>query len=468
MKMNKFFAAFVAATMLLTSCSKEEAGNGTITQGEETFAGISISIPSPLASRAEAGAEAGNAATAAESLISNVGVFVVDAAAGTIDKLYLSTGSDFTFNGLTGVATANKAIRTTTGLKTVYVVTNYDGVKAQIDALGAAAFTNNALALGENSFKTESAGTLVNMTMTGSVVETISVQSEADALATPIEIDIYRNLAKVIVRHAAATTPVTGGKHQASTLEFGMISKANGAWLSNTPTTTASSATASAYTGIPTAALSNDAHAYWNNFSAHVLGTTAGVYKAVNAFNSGATAYQTYGGWYCHENIYAASGAGLELYAGNTTSARIRGKFIPNEIVTAIAADGTRTVFNNTSTSTASSFYRLVDGSYWTEGAYTTATGATPGNPDYIAASSFSSKYDGGMGYYRIIVMDEDRVPGVKRNNYYDLAIEAIEGPGSPTEEPDDVIDPLDEESYIAVKVTVKPWWKQSTGHVIQ
>ncbi len=32
----------------------------------------------------------------------------------------------------------------------------------------------------------------------------------------------------------------------------------------------------------------------------------------------------------------------------------------------------------------------------------------------------------------------------------------------------EDVIDPLEEESYVAVTVQVKPWWKQATGHTIQ
>ena len=469
MKMNKFFAALVAATMVLASCNKDETGGG-LTSGEETFAGVSISIPLPLTQRA--GAEDASAATAAESLISNVGVFVVDHTANTVDKLYLSSGSDFTFNPTTGIATAQKAVRTTTGVKSIYVVTNYTGVQATIDLMGAAAFGNNAIALTEDSFKTDP---LTNMTMVGKEDVNLDVQSETDALipANLVDIDLYRNLAKVIVRHEAATTPVTGGKHEANSLAFGLISKAKGAWLYNTPTTTTTDATATAYTGVPASAAGSSTDAYWANFSANVLGTgtpSNAFYKPVNALGGGANPYQTYAGWYCHENIYAVRGQGYELYAGNTTAARIRGKFIPDAMVTAFDATGSRTTDNTFSATnnTAVSFYRLYDGSYWNETAYTSATAATPGTPGYIAATAFSSKYVDGMGYYRIIVMDGDRVPGVKRNNYYDLAITSIDGPGSPTEEPADVIIPLDEESYISVNVTVKPWWRQTTGHVIQ
>ena len=471
MKMNKFFAALIAATMVLASCNKDETDGG-LTSGEETFAGVSISIPLPLNQRAadsEIGADV-NAATSTESAISNVGIFVVNLTANTIDKLYLTTtGTDFDFSA--GVATAKKAIRTTTGAKSIFVVTNYDGVKATIDAMGAAAFKNNAIALTEAAFKTESGGSLVNMTMIGKTDAILTIQSEANAIlpVNLIDVDLYRNLAKVVVRHDAAVTPVTGGKHQTGTLEFGLIAKANGAWLYNTPTTAtgaSGSATVTAYTGVPASAVSSSSDPYWNNFSDIVLGSTPGVYKQVSAFNSASNAYQTYNGWYCHENLYT------ELYAGNVTAARIRGKFIPNSLVTIFNASGQRTTIDNSANTVAASFYRYSDGSYWSAGAYTQATTAAPvisgsPNPQYIDPIYFSSEYVGGTGYYTIDVMDGNRVLSVKRNNYYDLAIDAIEGPGSPTE-PGDPTPQKNPESYISVKVTVMPWWRHHTGHTIQ
>ncbi|WP_307756626.1 Mfa1 family fimbria major subunit [uncultured Alistipes sp.] len=464
MKINKLFAAAMAATLVLASCAKDDAGNGKSGSGEETFAGISVSIPM---NKSRAGAEA-DVATDAESTITNVGVFVVGTS--SVEKIYLTTGADFTFDAATGVATARKAVLTTTGAKTIYVVANYtDALKAQIDALGAAAFGQNAIALDESNYKTEAAGVVASMTMTGSTTQTLGIMTEAQALAAPISIDVYRNLAKVVVRHSAATTPVNGGKHQAGTLEFGLITKAGGSWISNLPTTSSSEATSSAYTGVPTAAITDDTHSYWGNFSATVLGTATGVYKAVNAYNAAANAFQTYGAWYCLENIYAAKGSGKELYVGNTTAARIRGKFIPNSMVTAVnTTTGEKTITDNSGAVTAVSFYRHADGSYWNEAAYNTATTASPGDPAYVPAVNFSAKYDGGMGYYRIIVMDQERVPGVMRNNYYDLGIDAIEGPGSPTEDPGPNPEPIEEESYVAVTVNVKQWWKQSTGHTIQ
>lgn len=470
MKINKFFAAALAATIALSSCVKEDgAGNGGV-QGDETFAGISISVPMATGTRTEAGQEDANVATSAESAVSNIAVYVVGG--GKVDKLYLTvSATDFVYNAGTGLATAKKAIRTTTGAKTIYVVANYtDALKTQIESMGAAAFGQNAIALDESYFKTESGGTLVNMTMTGSADKTLAVMSEADALldANMVAIDVYRNLAKVVVRHNTATPAVpTGGKHETGSLAFGLTSKAKGAWLSNTPTTASGSATATAYTGVPAAAAADETHAYWNNFSDHVLGTT-GTYKSVNAYNS---AYTAYDGFYCHENVYKTKTAGgLELYAENTTATRIRGKFIPNTMITAYnVTTGVRTSTDNSTSTTAVSFYRHSDGSYWNETAYNAATNtANSSELGYIPASSFTSKYNGGMGYYSINVMDQDRVPGVKRNNYYDLAIEAIEGPGSPSEYPEDGPTPIDEESYVSVKVTVKSWWRQSSGHTIQ
>lgn len=464
MKINKFFAASIIAAMALSSCAKEEPA-GTTGSGEETFAGISISLPAPLV---RGGAEA-DIATSAESIITKVGVFVVGDA--TVDKIYLTTASDFTFETSTGIATAKKAIRTTTGPKTIYVVANYtDALQTKIDAMGVAAFGQNAIALDDSNFMSVTGSTLNSLTMTGSVDHTMTVMSETDALLAInlVNVNVYRNLAKVIVRHATSTPAVpTGGKHQAGSLEFGLAAKANGAWLSNVQTTGSTAATASAYTGVPAAAVGDVSNAYWTNFSDNILGASA-TYKAVNAFNA---LYTAYDGFYCHENIYKdLAGGGKELYAGNTTSAHIRGKFIPNNLVTVYSATaGTRTSVDNSASTTAVSFYRLSDGTYWNESAYASAT-ANSSDPFYINPSSFSAKYDAGMGYYRIIVMDgdPDRVPGVMRNNYYDMAINAIDGPGSPTEGPADETTPLDEESYISVKVSVKQWWKQTSGHTIQ
>ncbi len=457
MKTIKFFATALAVTTLLASCVKEHQGNPA-GDGSETYAGISISIPM---NNTRAGGEA-DIATDEESIVTKLGVFVVGES--TLDKLYLTTSTDFEFDDATGIATAKKAIRTTTGSKTIYVVANYtDEIKALIESMGVGAFGKNAMALNEAYFMT--AGT--SMVMTGSVTKTIGVVSAEDALAAAniVKIDVYRNLAKVAIRlgnSTAATNIVGGGKHQANTLSFGLIAKAKGAWLSNTPTTSSSQATATAYTGVPADAVLSTTAPYWDNFSAIILGTTAANWKLVNAY-AASPSYATMNSWYCHENIYSSSDA--NLYAGSTTTARLRAKYIPDEIVTAYnTATGERTATDNTATTTATTFYRLNDGSYWSQAAYDAAILA---GTYQIPAAKFLT-YTDGWGYYAILIMDEARVPGVMRNNYYDLAIDAIHGPGSSKEYPEDVIDPIEQESYVSVQVTVKPWWKQSTGHVIQ
>jgi hypothetical protein len=461
MKTNIIFAAALAATTLFASCAKEEPSGGAVTNGEKTFAGISVSIPmSPADTRA--GSEQ-NIASTAESAITKVGVFVVGAT--TVDKLYLETaGTDFEFNTATGIATAKKAILTSTGPKKIYVVTNYtSALKTQIDQMGVAAFDQNAIALTEADFKAETSGAITSMTMTGVKEVTLTVKTEAEALASLETVEVYRNLAKVVVRYGAAITP-TGGTHEANSVQFGLASKAKGAWLWNTPN---DGATATAYTGVTAAALLSETDAYWSNFSAPAVGATAADWKAVSAFSS-TPDYKTMPAWYAHENVYKADGSNLELYVGNTTVARIRGKFIPATWVTAYnATTGARTSAANTATA-AASFYRLNDGSYWSTAAYTTAT--TAATTYKIDAANFSAIYQDGMGYYTIKVMDDTRVPGVKRNNYYDLAINSIDGPGSPTENPDesDVTDPLDEESYVSVSVNVKAWWQQKSEHDLQ
>ncbi len=456
MRINKFFAAALAATTLFASCTKENVNDGGKTgEGEVTYAGISISVPmSPAGTRA--GAEA-DIATGDESKIENVAVFIVDGT--TVDKLYLESG-DFTFNTGTGIATANKAIRTTTGAKTIYIVANYTAtLKAKIESMGAAAFGQSAIALNESNFITSTNA----LTMTGTKDKTLDKQSAEEAIepANLINIDVYRNLAKVVVHQKTADSHkiVGGGWHKAGSLEFALAVKAQGAWLHNTPNDGAS---ATAYTVIPEAAATDDTHAFWTNFSNRTVGTTATDWKAVHASTA---ALNTMAGWYAHENIYTT------LLSGNTTIARLRGAYIPAKTVTAYnATTGVRTETTNTESTTPATFRRLgTDGSYWSTAAYNAAI-AESADDFHIPVANFSAEYANGIGYYKIMVMDEARVPVVKRNNFYDLAIEAIEGPGSPAEVSvdEEVIDPLDEESYVAVTVTVKDWWKQSTGHTIQ
>lgn len=463
MRINKFFAAALAATTLLASCAKDE--NGVIeAEGQETFAGFTISIPTaPAGTRA---GEEADLATTAESAIENVAVFVVGGS--TVDKLYL-TASDFTVAA--GVATTTKAVLTTTGTKNIFVVANYtEALKTAIDNMGVGAFGQNAITLNESNFmRLATLGDLnsnmTSITMTGKVLNqalTAATNTETAALAAPIAVNVYRNLAKVVVREGVSPLPVTGGKHQTGTVEFGLAAKAQGAWLDNAEN---DGATTTAYSTVPAAALVDPAGAsdvYWTNFSNPIVGTVATSWRAVSPFNA-AGPTSTMLGWYAHENIYAGT-----LYSGSTTTARIRGKFIPNTLVTAYdATTGARTATDNSAVTTAVSFYRLNDGSYWNETAYTTAIAA---GSFQIPATSFSAKYDGGIGYYSIVVMDDTRKPTVKRNNYYDLAINSIDGPGSPTEIPTDVdpFTPLEEESYVSVTVTVKNWWKQATGHDIQ
>ncbi len=458
MKNFKIFAAAFTAIALMASCAKDDLG-GRLTNGDQTFAGFSISIP--MGSPASRAGETGTGyASDIESTITKVGVFVVGN--GSVDKLFLETsGTDFEFDAATGIATAKKAVSTTTGNKDIYVVANYTAdLKTALSVLDASEFENYVIALDESGFMTDG----VSLVMTGKTPnQTLTAMTAQEALAPANlkEVEVYRNLAKVVVRYgtASASTIQGGGRHLS--LEFGLFSKARGAFLYNTPN---AGATATAFTTVPAAAKADETHAYWSNFSSNNVGAAAANWVAVNAYAATPT-FSSLAGLYAHENVYAAG----ELFSGNVTAARIRGQYVPDTTITGYdATSGDKTQTDTSGGSAGVTFYRHRDGSCWSEAAYTAAT-ANSTDVKHILPAYFSGPYTDGWGYYRINVMDQARALSVMRNNYYDLAIESITGPGSPLQESPGttVNDPIDENSFVAVKVKVMPWWKQSTTHMI-
>ena len=433
MKSIKFFAAALAATALMASCAKD--GNQSNQEGAPTHAGISISLKSDGA--ATRATQAGNAA---ESDITSVTVYVIDNATGRLDTKTFA-GTDFaTDSGNPGYKKANAAIPTTVGNKTVYVVANapsaLDGMLTSVLAI-----TTNSLALDETNYYTGTSydgthGTLTSVVLSGkSPSTTIGAQDATAALATPVQVDLTRNVAKIVVKDNATPITATKSGDGISNLRFALAAKAKSSYLIGQTNTALYAAGNSA----PAAG-----SAYWGNFSAR----TGLSYTDVNPSGTAATAANA---WFAleHKPNY--------FYEGNTTQIVVEAVYTPKNLVTGYASGVLTEVSNNT---TAGDFYvHKATGKAWNATAYAAATTT---NGSGYATTDFSDAYTGGKSYYRIPVKEgQGGAKGVVRNHYYEMTISAITGFGSTKEDGDTgttSVTPILDESNIAATIKVLDW----------
>lgn len=445
MKKFKFFAVAIAAmTVAFASCSKEH-GADDLLSGDGTYMSISIEVP-PVTRATNDGAPK-------EQVISDIMVYVVGS--GTMHTASYTLAADFDAPDGSGVRKCNKSIQTTVGEKTVYVVANpTNALKGQLT--NGAAVTTNILAGSEvnyiNGTYDGNQTSLTSLTMTGYATATATKKDADEAKANPVAIELTRNVAKVVVKDAVATVPVTGGTSTGR--QFAMIAKAQNAYLG--------AQTNTAYYQAPADPVPAT---YFNYYS--TLGRTdntgATSLSWVNVNGGGTIVEDSRTAWYALEN------RPTRMLEGNTTAAIIKATFKPTDgtVVTAYdkdaATEAEKRTMGNYSTG---NFYVLkADKSYWTEAAYTTAIGT----PDFVA-TDFTAPYVNGVGYYYIDVMNGARVKGVTRNSYYQLEINSITGPGSPTELPDGQKpgDETIEETQISVSIKMLPWDIFITGHDLQ
>ena len=439
--MNKFLVMALAGTVALASCSNEDSGNnGNNGNGETTYTGLTVTLPASTGTRADDPA----AGIAGEKTITEIGVYIIDVNSGRFDYKVLDISTDFeaptTNVNNQQIYKAKTAVPTVTGTKKVFVVANPGQLATKLEVSGATAM--NAIGFGstKNTFMTVSGSTLTNMVMSGAYTATLgeydmtTVQSESAALASPISVTISRNLSKAVVQEGQNYSVIGG----TTTLTWDLINEAKDAYF-------LSQSAGTLYRTVPSGAETNNAHAYWSNFS----GMTGSNYISVLPYGSGDAKTAAYASSkYMFENNPA------NMFYGNTTAVRIKGVFVPTTIYGGISGGIPTPAAGFTSGTT---FWRSrIDGTYWTAtGAAAAAAAGYAGHTTAGITNEFTV-YTDGVGYYTIWVND-GTAKGVDRNSYYLMQIKEVRGPGSP-EEPVDPTPPVEDDTNLGVEVTVLNW----------
>ncbi|MDR2039999.1 MAG: Mfa1 family fimbria major subunit [Bacteroidales bacterium] len=428
-KVNFLILALTA--FIFFSCSKDDKANDPFIQGQETHSAVSLSFPKTMLKSADEGA-----ANTVEAEVTTVAVYIVDDINGMMHKGVFNNTQFVEQNGKYALTSA---IKTTTGDKKIYVVLNPGAtLQTNIDNMKGGIFGD--IALDGTAANYVTASDLV-MASTAAASKTLTVQTEAEALADPLAITVQRNTAKVAVKEKSASTPVIGGS--IANLEFAMLVEAKKSYLVQQGGNTLGTVITPGRNISPLTA-DND---YFTKLS------TPSTWKSVN---TNSVENKDLAGYYVLENVNVSN------VTGNTTAAIIKGQYTPtaNTVVVAYAANGTRTIG---SISAGESFYvKKSDNTFWSESAYADALN------NGLTAGHFSKKYDNGTGYYRIWVQDADGNRGVLRNNYYVLNVTKISGPGLPSVpgvDPEDPNLPIEEDTYISVEVTILPWNVESSDH---
>lgn len=432
----------MAAMFFLASCAENEVGQKAGQEGDEAFAGITVSIPT--ATRA-----ADTNASAAESKINSIGIYIVDQTTNLFHYDVIES-ADFTENTATATASATKAVKTTTGTKDIYVVVNPTAaLKSAATTMKGAAF-KNILALDETAYYKADFSEFV---MTGCVKgHTLGVMSATDAVnpANLINIPVDRNVAKVVLRQSA--TLVVDGGGTVSNIQYAMVSKNKASYISAQTTTP--------YYAVPANAITDPIDPYYDNFSNFNPGT----YKNIEA---AATAKDAADGYYVLENKTD------NKRLGNTTAVRIKLVFTPDtskgaKIIKSWNSTDGAVLGANSDMPTGTTFYQYTggDNSYWTAAAYTAATASA------IPANHFSEAYTGGVAYFKVYVAaTNDGEKCVLRNYYYDMTLAKIIGPGKSKIDEEDGTDdpkPVEEDAWASVILDVKAWNYKATEWIVQ
>lgn len=443
MKKSILLTMFSVLTVLaFLSCSKNDEEPFTPpSEGVETYSAVSISFPERMNLRVEDP----DAANSVESTVTSVGVYIIDDLTGFMHK-GLFNNTQFTKAG--DVYTLTSAVKTTTGNKSIYVVLNPTlEIQDAIDLQKAGAFGDGTIN-GTADITFVTATDVVMASVTAKSV-TLTQKSEVEAVASPLDITVQRNTAKIAVKKKTATIPVVGGS--VADLQFATIVEAKKSYLIQQGGNT--------YETVKTPAQNIDNLTPDNEYFTKLAAPTD--WKDINEYS---VANKNLDGYYALENVNATK------LVGNTTAAIVKAQFTPsdNSVVMAYASDGTRTMGSITP---GTSFYvKKSDYTYWSETAYQNAL------DNEFTADHFSKLYENGTGYYRIWVQDAENKKGVLRNNFYILNINKITGPGLPYVpgvDPDDETNPedpnlpIDEDTYISVEVTVLPWNVETSDHEI-
>lgn len=422
MKKIKFYAVALAV-LAMFSCSKENTnGTDNPTEGKATYANFSVQVKSP-GTYAAVPADANGVVE--EQTITKLKMFIFNGGV-------LETIGDITLNP-DNVGTTT--LKTTTGAKVIYAVANANDdmtmtVGQTLDkfkTLAVAALTADIAATGD-------------FVMVGTINTTLTEQTEDQAKAAPIAINVARAAAKVQMKYDPATVKITEQLKGAFTLPVYQLMQMNTKMF--LPRT--------AYELTPNGAKASqvDAATPADGTYDHLTAVTEGTYL---------TAAETWDFAFAN-SAYTAENVNEAPVTGNTTFTLVRLKYTPHADEIAgtnrnLVADGT--------------FYVVINGA--TSTIYADKTEADAAQ-EAITAGAEAKVYTEGQCYYRMNLRDITKTASLQekycvlRNNFYKVNITEVNsiGGNSPTD-PDVIVPvdpetPLETETHISADITIVPW----------
>lgn len=459
-KKNLFAMAALASSMLFVACSNDElpANDGTVGNGEKSWVGLNITLPSNAISRAVVGDPS---AEGFEANIKKVDIYLKNAfGAPTLLKSFESSD----FNSVSGKWVANKAIEVP--LEPGASATFFAAVNApDAPSITPIGFINPdadpAKSFGAISslLSDKTKGFTMFGTATGTTYEQ---EADAETVSNHTSLKAVRAVAKILVMGSE------GGINPTTDFEDGVKS---GKFVANTLKWTIGNDNKKIF-------LLKDVNGKdpnWGTLPAGIADATLDAEyanrvpttysMAVPAFSAtirttgydGATGYVQY----CNENTN-------ETYQyGNTTYLSLTADFVPNQIVKAAGVTGTvgddnlKLAVSDNAGATATTFYYYPnEQKYFEQTAYEAAITAG------LLANDFIGPYTNGRCYYYVPVRNSTEISdmGVHRNTYYIAKIKSLKAPGQPTPKDDEEEKPVVQKSWIAIDFEVTPWTPADMG----
>lgn len=428
MKSTFLFAALMAGGVL-ASCSKDAGENVDPILGAKTFASVSVTLNGASTRATDPNA------VAEEIKINNVTLYVFNG--GVLE----STGDIAIDENNHGT----KVIATTTGPKTIYAVAN----KAVSGAVGSlqTEFEQQVIAALDTDIAAENA-----FLMVGSTNQTLIEQTEDEALANPIDIEVTRAAAKVQLRYAENVPVNPSVNAEASQPKYTMVQQNTKMQLVRKD-----------YALTPMGDTASQKDENGDSTCDHLV-----AYSDSNVWFDAVTEHNNL----FAESFYLAENVNEEPVTGNTSFALVCLTIAPKSTAD---ADGN---FSDSPIAAGTTFYVIAKNDA-TVGGITFA--AKDDKILYFAnkstAQSYLSanadlngyevlEYTDGKSYYRLNIRHITQSELTKkycvlRNNYYKANITEINNLGFNTPQgtvPTEPTTPLDTQTFITADITVVDW----------
>lgn len=424
--------ALAGAMLFLGACSSEEPvkPEASLQKGEPTYTAFSIKMNTPAARAAEDD----DNADAVEQSISDINIYIFSG--GVLEVMSKPEINDY----------VTVPVAVSTGEKVIYAVAT-----DLLDGDNAIAFTE------ESTLLTTFESTLFNaleektaqseaFTMIGRTKATITKCTEAQALQNPVKIDVDRAAAKLQVKYGEGVTVRETLKATFGSACFTPAQQARQMYVT----------LGSNYTPLGTAIRNNGT--YPGLLSVAAAYADEDMKAAVEAYDAAFEA-----------NAYTGECVVAAPTTGNTTFALVRVKCTPTGKLygnKTLPADGTFWVAARNYAETAT--WIFASDAEYNMIYFANETDAKKYITDNKLGSDYKAyKYDKGQAYYRVNLMNDPESEDlslkyrVVRNNYYRVNITAIKALGAPTGTgvvPTDPDTPIEQDSWMAAEITVKPW----------